>query len=221
MRIRIQSDWTGKSRAGPDRTARRQLGQRVRRPPVVCLRRSSWLGRRVQPLGGPFLQGARRASPDLERSSGRCLVTASRCRGPAQVRNPTYAQTLGDLPEALSGRGEEPAQQTALAQLLQPRLPLRRAGSQAVENLGHFATGSPSPRGITARSGPPGGGNCPARILRASLPAPNRAGAGPRSGRASAPPPGPLMPPNPPRSRSAPPSGPRSAPALRRDRHAP
>ena len=105
--------------------------------------RSCVLGAVLARVQSPAIPDGRsyraRERPRLGAESGRCLVTASRCRASAKVRNTPHAQTLGDHPEAPPGRCEEAAQQTTLAQPLQPRLPLRRAGSQAVENLGHFA----------------------------------------------------------------------------------
>jgi hypothetical protein len=98
-------------------------------------------GRRVQTChpGRSFLQGERRIPPDSELKSGRWIVSASGCRASGQVGHAPQAQLLGAFFESLPAAREKTAQETTVAQLLQPRLPVIRAAAQTVENLGHFA----------------------------------------------------------------------------------
>jgi hypothetical protein len=100
--------------------------------------RSDATDHRAEPLheasGGRRVAHASRLAKDSIRA---CRDAASGCRAAAQVRHALQAQTFRDGAETLASGGEEPAQEVALAELLQPRLPLIDAAAEAVEDLGH------------------------------------------------------------------------------------
>jgi hypothetical protein len=57
-------------------------------------------------------------------------------RATAQVGQVVQAQARGDLSQPVAGGREKSPQEPASAQLLQPRLPARRAAANAVKNAG-------------------------------------------------------------------------------------
>ena len=95
--------------------------------------------------------------------------SASSRRAAAQVRQVVHAQTLGDFPATGLGwrrrngpaTGPRPASATAPASS-------RRCSPAARTPRPAHRRSRLCPRGTTARFTPPGAGNCPARILRAS-----------------------------------------------------
>ena len=150
--------------------------------------------RRTGALSGRFARAIRRDQPIRAPESAaihdRCAGVGSGRRASAQVRNALHAQPLGDVPQNGSDWSRRTGPEDVPAATF-PAAPARtrRCCPDDRGSRRRRAITTLSPRDTTGPCNPRVAGNCRARTLRSSLPAPNRAAAGLRSGRAGATPP--------------------------------
>src|SRR5271165_757023 len=94
-----------------------------------------------------------------ESARDRCLVSVSGRRASAQVWHAAQAQAISDFSKPLPARSKEAAEETPLAQLLQPRLPGLGGCAQPLIEVCSLVSGTsaiPAAKGFRSSSIPCG-----------------------------------------------------------------